>query len=138
MASDFSRVRDPKARKSDEEGSCRVSQNPGSSAPHLLPQAHEGRTVGRWGCGATLGVGCRGPQRQHRLIPSEAAVQRGGMSWPRSNQDLCLGLLYFTTFRFSSCLFYLLGACQKQGRAKQLGFRSQKPTGCLLRRLQER
>lgn len=50
------------------------------------------------------------------------------MSWPRSNQDLSLGLLYFLTFQFSSCLFYLLGACQKQEWAKQLGFRSQKPT----------
>ena len=51
------------------------------------------------------------------------------MSWPRSNQDLNLGWLYVMTFQFSSCLFYLSDACQKQGQAKQPGFRGEKPTG---------
>ena len=81
----------------------------------------------------SLNSAATGPQRQHHVIPSvtaeEAAAQRGGMSWPRSNQDLNLGWLYVMTFQFSSCLFYLLDACQKQGQAKQPGFRGEKPTG---------
>lgn len=55
------------------------------------------------------------------VIAKEAAARRGEVSWPRSNQDLYVGFPYFRTFQFSSYLFYLLGAYQKQDQARQRG-----------------
>ena len=69
-ASGFSRVRDPKARKSDKEGSCHVFQNPGSRTR----QAREGLTGG--GVAGPLGGRLQRTEvLRHRLIPSTRLPQ---------------------------------------------------------------